>query len=65
MYFESVEALVQMDGHGIYVWPAYLVTVLGIGFLLWRPLQRKRQLLRSLAAQARRRDAAGIQEEAQ
>jgi len=44
MYFESVEALLQMDGHGFYVWTSYGITLVVLLFTLWLPLAKIRRL---------------------
>lgn len=48
MHFTSWQQVLQMDGHGIYVWPAYVIgiAVLVIFFLVLRA--RSRYLLRQL-----------------
>ena len=58
MYFDSFEALLAMDGHGVFVWSAYLVTVLVIAYMLLSPLRRRRRLLRELAGAQRRAQGA-------
>ena len=64
MYFDSLQAVLHMDGHGIYVWMAYLVTAVVISAVLIVPLRRRRQFLAQLAAEARRAQAApGASEE--
>jgi heme exporter protein D len=50
MYFESFPELLHMDGHGAYVWSAYLVTVAMILLLIRLPLLRKRRALQQVAA---------------
>ncbi len=45
MYFESVEALLNMDGHGLYVWSAYGVGILVLATSAILPLIRYRKLL--------------------
>ena len=58
MYFDSFEALLAMDGHGVFVWSAYLVTALVIAYMLLSPLRRRRRLLRELAGAQRRAQGA-------
>ena len=58
MYFDSLQALLHMEGHGIYVWMAYLVTVAVITAVLIVPLRRRRQFMVQLAAEASRAQAA-------
>ncbi len=54
MYFDSLDALIHMDGHGAYVWSAYLITSLVVGFLLLAPRRRQQRFLRRLAGELRR-----------
>lgn len=54
MYFESIDALLHMDGHGVYVWPAYLVTIVVLVCLFVAPLRRQRRLLNGLAGVLKR-----------
>jgi heme exporter protein D len=57
MYFDSLHALLTMDGHGAYVWTAYLVTLVVIAAVLLAPLRRRQRCLRGLAAELRRAQA--------
>jgi len=54
MYFDSLQALLFMDGHGVYVWGAYAVTGLVITGILVAPVRRRRRLLRDLAGDLKR-----------
>lgn len=54
MYFDSIHALLGMDGHGVYVWTAYLVTLATISYLLIAPMRRRRRFLASLVATRKR-----------
>ena len=54
MYFDSLDALLQMDGHGAYVWSAYAITLVVIVFMLLLPARRKKRFLRQLSAELRR-----------
>ena len=54
MYFDSLGALLSMDGHGVYVWSAYLVTVTVIAVTLLAPRYRHKRLLQQLAAELKR-----------
>jgi heme exporter protein D len=57
MYFDSLQSLIHMDGHGVFVWSTYAVAAVVIAWLLVAPLRRRRRLLAEIAA-ARRRDLA-------
>jgi len=59
MYFDSFQALLYMDGHGPYVWAAYLITLLVIVFILWAPVRRRARFVSQLQGELRR--AAGAQ----
>jgi heme exporter protein D len=50
MYFDSFEALLAMDGHGMFVWSAYLVPAAVLAYMLLSPVRRRRRLLREFAA---------------
>ena len=58
MYFESVTAAMQMDGHGIYVWVAYGMTAALLFGLVWTPSRRLRQRKRWVVLDAQRRAGA-------
>jgi heme exporter protein D len=45
MYFQTFTQLWQMEGHGPYVWSAYLIVVLAMLVLVGRPLRRQRRTL--------------------
>ena len=54
MYFDSLNAILVMEGHGVYVWAAYAVTLLVIAVVLVMPVRRRKRLLAEMAAQQRR-----------
>ena len=54
MYFDSLHSVVVMEGHGVYVWAAYAVTVLVVVATLAIPVRRQKRLLGQLAAEDRR-----------
>lgn len=58
MYFESLAAALAMDGHGVFVWSAYLITLVVIVVMLYGPRHREKQLLRRLEGQFRRERSA-------
>ncbi len=57
MYFDSWSAVLQMEGHGPYVWAAYAITGLVVVLLVWTPLRRARRLREALRSEARRQAA--------
>jgi len=54
MYFQSLNELLHMDGHGAFVWTAYIITIAVIAVILVVPLRRQRGFLRQLAGELRR-----------
>ena len=54
MYFDSVQEVLVMNGHGVYVWPAYLITILIIMAVFIAPLRRSNRLLTQVASEVRR-----------
>ncbi len=57
MYFDSIQAAWQMDGHGPYVWGAYLATLFVIALLIIPPVLRAKTARKQLLAEARRLSA--------
>jgi heme exporter protein D len=58
MYFDSLDAVLHMDGHGAFVWAAYLITCLVVVLLLLTPRRRQRRFIRQLAGELRRQQGA-------
>ena len=54
MYFESIAAAISMEGHGAYVWPAYLLTAAVLTAVLVLPRRREKQFFRNLQGAAKR-----------
>ncbi len=54
MYFDSLQAVAQMDGHGAFVWSAYGITAVVLGLLIIVPLRRQRALARRIQGELRR-----------
>jgi heme exporter protein D len=54
MYFDNLQAMLFMEGHGVFVWAAYLVTLLVIAIVLIAPVRRRRRVLLQLGAELRR-----------
>ena len=45
MAFESWSAFIQMGGHGLFVWSAYIISVSLMAWMLLRPgIQQKKML---------------------
>lgn len=49
MYFASFQDLLTMDGHGIYVWSAVILSLLVMVWLIVVPLLSRRALLKDIA----------------
>lgn len=58
MYFESLYDLLHMDGHGGFVWSAYIISIIVIAAILVAPERRKRGFLRQLAGELKRQQGA-------
>jgi len=54
MYFESLSAALHMDGHGVFVWSAYLITIFVIGWLLIVPVRREKLFFQQLQGKLKR-----------
>ena len=58
MYFENLEQLLHMDGHGVFVWAAYAITVFVIIVVLLAPVRRQQRFLTQLAGKLKRQHGA-------
>ena len=54
MYFDSLSSLMDMGGHGVYVWTAYGVGLLVVLYNILAPLLRNRQIIHSIQRHYRR-----------
>ena len=54
MYFDSVYDALLMEGHGGFVWSAYLFTALVLTLVLLGPRIKERKILARLKAEQRR-----------
>ena len=54
MYFDSLSAALYMDGHGVFVWSAYLIAMTVVAFMVAAPRFRERRFLKDLEGQHRR-----------
>ena len=54
MYFDSLGAALAMEGHGAFVWSAYLITTLVLAMILLAPRRRRQRVLRQLAGELKR-----------
>jgi len=48
MYFESIQQLIYMDGHGVYVWSAFCISIVVMVGLIVKPLYQKKQELKNI-----------------
>jgi heme exporter protein D len=48
MYFDSLQQLIFMDGHGIYVWSAFIISLTVMLGLVIKPLWQKKQELKNI-----------------
>ena len=55
MYFDSLQDLFFMNGHGVYVWSAYAIGFVVLAVLVWQPLTHHAQLRDSILRQASER----------
>lgn len=55
MYFENISALMAMDGHGVFVWAAVLISILLMLSQIVIPLQRTRRFFIQQRMQLRRK----------
>ncbi len=55
MYFDSLSAALSIDGHGVYVWSAYAISLLVLVLLVRAPRRRQQTFLRQLAGEQKRR----------
>lgn len=51
MYFETIQDLFYMHGHGAYVWSAYAIGFAVLAALVWLPLSRHTQLKKTILRQ--------------
>ena len=54
MYFENVAALINMVGHGVYVWASVAVTLAVMLWLVIAPLISQRRLLKEVSRDIQR-----------
>ncbi|NNC54758.1 MAG: heme exporter protein CcmD [Pseudomonadales bacterium] len=53
MFFDSFSALLHMQGHGVFVWSAYAISVLVVVLCIVQPSLRYGRELKRLAASRR------------
>ena len=57
MYFDNLSQALHMDGHGVYVWTVFAVSMLVVAGMLFLPRQREKSVLKEVAGEARRKRA--------
>lgn len=62
VYFDSLSELMAMQGHGPYVWSAYAIFVVVLGWLVAAPLREKRRVMAEILRQQRRQDTGTTEE---
>lgn len=55
--FDSLAAFAAMDGHGVFVWASYGLSVAAMVWLVVHPLLRRRAILAEVQRQQRRKQA--------
>lgn len=56
MKFDSLEAFLHMDGHGLFIWAAYGITFIVLVLNLWWPRQVRSQIIRTSKAEQLRQE---------
>jgi heme exporter protein D len=51
MYFDSLQQLIWMNGHGIYVWSSFAISALVMIGLIVKPLRQKQVAMRNIELQ--------------
>ncbi len=59
MQFDSMSALLSMDGHGIFVWSVYGLALLVLVLLTVAPLRKQRRFFIEELMRQRRQQASG------
>jgi len=51
MYFDSLQQLIWMNGHGIYVWSSFAISAVVMIGLIVKPLRQKQVAMRNIELQ--------------
>jgi heme exporter protein D len=51
MYFDSLQQLIWMNGHGIYVWSSFAISAVIMIGLIVKPLRQKQAVMRNIELQ--------------
>ncbi|MEM6580423.1 MAG: heme exporter protein CcmD [Pseudomonadota bacterium] len=57
MYFDSLNAVINMAGHGAFVWAAYGISLLVVLFILLAPVRKRSRILHRLSGEVRRQQS--------
>ncbi|MEM1154013.1 MAG: heme exporter protein CcmD [Pseudomonadota bacterium] len=57
MYFDNLNAVINMAGHGAFVWAAYGISLLVVLFILIAPVRRRSRILLRLSGEVRRQQS--------
>ena len=57
MYFDTFSQAMHMDGHGVYVWTVFAVSLLVVAGMLLLPRRREKSVLKEVAGDMRRKRA--------
>jgi len=52
--FDSIQQMIEMDGHGAYVWAAVVVSLLAMFFLVMKPLISQRAVVEEIFVELER-----------
>ena len=53
-YFDTLAAALSMDGHGAYVWPAYLIATMALASIVILPRIKERKVIARIAGELKR-----------
>lgn len=51
MYFDSLQQLLLMNGHGVYVWSSFAISIAVMIGLIVRPLKQKQAAIKNIQLQ--------------
>ena len=44
--FSSLAEFIEMGGHGLFVWSAFIIVILGLAVLMWLPVSSKKEFIK-------------------
>jgi heme exporter protein D len=57
MYFDSLQQLMSMNGHGIYVWSSFAISAVVMIGLIVKPLRQKQAAMKNIELQIKLQDS--------